>query len=93
MSVRKVTIAAMAEQSLPEFARQIQRADEGARAHELGLRVLHAELVEQRSPERTITVRAHQADVQHELREPEVVVVLDGTPPPAACCEEPEAEP
>jgi hypothetical protein len=49
------------DRSLPEFARQVQIEDEGARAAELGLRALHAELVEQRSPERAVTARARQA--------------------------------
>jgi hypothetical protein len=50
-----------ADRSLSGFARQIQRADEGARATELGLRALHAELVEQRSPERSVSSRADLA--------------------------------
>ena len=48
--------------SITEFARVIHREHgEAARAAELGLRVLHAELVEQRSPMRAVTARAREA--------------------------------
>jgi hypothetical protein len=45
-----------------EFVRRIHRDHgEAARAAEVGLRALHAELAEQRSPVRAVTARAHQA--------------------------------
>jgi hypothetical protein len=59
---------------LPEFARRIEREwGEAARATEVGLRVLHAELVEQRSPQRSIGVRITAAEIaaEAEADEPE----------------------
>lgn len=47
--------------TITEFARHIQQEDAKTRAAEIGLRALHAELVEERSPQRVITQRAREA--------------------------------
>jgi hypothetical protein len=51
-------------------ARQAER--EHARVTEVGLRAMHAELVEQRSPDRVIAARLHAAAREVEATEPEV---------------------
>jgi hypothetical protein len=47
--------------TVAEFARHIQQEGAKTRAAEIGLRALHAELAEQRSPRRAITQRGREA--------------------------------